>query len=564
MKIIINCALSLILTFPISLQAQEISHHWCSPVIPKPVHLLRAEGTFSFTPSTTVIADLNNSTIKKLAICITDSLSETTGLPLNVVDNTSKKESNFIALIIDEHSGQKTEEYNVTITSTSVTISASITTGAWWGFQTVRQLLQPSLNSKSQLTLPCMTVQDYPHFKYRGLMLDVSRHFFPIAFIKKYIDLMSFYKLNTFHWHLCDDQGWRIEIKKYPKLQEIASYRNETLIGHGRNLWPHYDSKRYGGYYTQEEVKEIVEYARLRHIIIIPEIELPGHCMGALAAHPELGCTGGPYKTATRWGIFSDVYCAGNEKTFEFLKNVLTEIVSLFPSTYIHIGGDEVHKKMWSNCPQCQKRITTEKLKNVDELQNYFVSRITTFLAEHNRRIIGWDEILEGGLPTSATIMSWRGIEGGIKAARSGHDVIMTPARKMYFDHYQSRAYEEPLAIGGHTTLKDVYDYDPVPPELNADDAKHILGAQANVWTEYIQTPEHVEYMTLPRALALAEICWTPAAKKNYEDFICRVNQSCSYLKSKNVSYSIHGLDGHICSKSPILTYVNDLLKYLL
>jgi hexosaminidase len=349
--------------------------------------------------------------------------------------------------------------------------------------------------------------------------------------------LMALYKFNYFHWHLTEDQGWRIEIKKYPKLAEVAAYRNETIVGHHSDRPHQFDGQRYGGYYTQEDIKEIVDHAGKHYVTIVPEIEMPGHSQAALAAYPELGCAGGPYEVATRWGIFKEVYCAGNEKTFEFLEGVLTEVIELFPGKYIHIGGDECPKDRWNECDRCQARIKEEGLEDENELQSYFTKRIETFLLAHDRRLIGWDEILEGGLAPEATVMSWRGTKGGIEAAKLNHDVIMTPTHFCYFDYYQSKEKSgEPLAIGGFLPLDTVYSFEPVPDELTVEEAKHILGAQGNVWTEYIKTPEHVEYMAYPRACALAEAVWTPKGNKNFNDFLKRMEEHYQRLNALNVN----------------------------
>ncbi|HNM28087.1 MAG TPA: family 20 glycosylhydrolase, partial [Saprospiraceae bacterium] len=340
-------------------------------------------------------------------------------------------------------------------------------------------------------TAPCCTIADAPRFAYRGLHLDVGRHFFPVEYIKRYIDLMAFHKVNVFHWHLTDDQGWRIEIKKYPKLNTVAVCRDSTLIGHNADQPRRFDGKPYCGFYTQEEIKEVVAYARERFITIVPEIEMPGHALAALSAYPELGCTGGPYKAAGSWGVFEDVFCAGNDETFRFVEEVLAEVCALFPGPYVHVGGDECPKTRWKNCPKCQARMKAEGLKDEHELQSYFIRRAENILAAHGKKLIGWDEILEGGLAPSATVMSWRGTEGGIAAAREHHDVIMTPTSNCYLDYYQSKNVDnEPLAIGGYLPIEQVYAYEPVPDELTPEETRYILGVQANVWTEYIDTPD--------------------------------------------------------------------------
>jgi len=366
--------------------------------------------------------------------------------------------------------------------------------------------------------------------------LDVSRHFFKVDAIKKWIDLLALYKINTFHWHLTDDQGWRIEIKKYPLLQSISAYRDETIIGHKRDSPHRFDGKRYGGYYTQEEVKAVVAYATQRHITIVPEIEMPGHALAALSAYPELGCTGGPYKAATYWGIFDDVYCAGNERTFTFLQNVLDEVLPLFPSRYIHIGGDECPKTKWKTCPKCQQRIKDEHLKDEHELQSYFIGRMEKYLNSKGRQIIGWDEILEGGLASGATVMSWTGEEGGIAAAKMHHNAIMTPEKYVYLDYYQSLYPSEPLAGGGYTPLSKVYNYEPITKELSGDEAQYIKGVQANAWSEYLASTTQAEHQIFPRILALAEIGWTTKGNKSYPNFLKRLRYEQPLLKQLHIN----------------------------
>jgi hexosaminidase len=431
------------------------------------------------------------------------------------------------------------EGYTLTIDDNGVTIAAPAGAGLFYGAQTLIQIFPTE--APAEIELPYVSISDSPRFAYRGLHLDVSRHMFPVEAVKKYIDLASRHKFNRFHWHLTDDQGWRIEIKKYPKLQEVGAYRDQTVIGHAGNPKEEkYDGKRYGGFYTQEEVKDVVQYAADRFITVIPEIEMPGHGLAALASYPELGCTGGPYKTGQTFGVFTDVYCAGKESTFKFMEAVLDEVIPLFPAKYIHIGGDECPKDAWKKCPNCQKRIKTEKLKDEHALQSYFVQRMEKYLNSKGKQIIGWDEILEGGLAPNATVMSWRGEEGGIEAAKQGHDVIMTPGKWCYFDHYQDTTGNEPLAIGGYLPVKLVYSYEPLPAQLTAEENKHIMGAQANIWTEYIPTPEHLEYMAYPRACALAEVVWSPREGRTYDDFLVRMATHVKRLDAWHVNYARH------------------------
>ncbi|MCK9452907.1 MAG: family 20 glycosylhydrolase [Bacteroidales bacterium] len=422
-----------------------------------------------------------------------------------------------------------------------LTIQANDAQGVFYGMQTLYQLFPTAFfeaaDKHSAWEIPLVTISDKARFAYRGMHLDVSRHFFSVDFIKQYIDLLAMYKYNTFHWHLTEDQGWRIEIKAYPKLTEIGGWRKETKIGHQWETPKQFDGQRYGGFYTQDEVREIVDYAASKYITVIPEIEMPGHAMAALAAYPELGCTGGPYAVQGEWGVFDDIYCS-RESTFIFLENVLTEVMEMFPSTYIHIGGDEAPKTRWKACPDCQKRIREEGLEDEAQLQSYFISRISKFLEKHERQIIGWDEILEGGLAPGATVMSWRGTEGGIAAAQMGHDVIMTPNSHCYYDHYQGNPSEEPLAIGGFTPLSQVYDFEPIPTALNSTEAKHIIGAQANVWTEYITDNDEVTYMILPRMVALSEVLWSPAKNRNWENFYNRLPAHFARYDALGLHYS--------------------------
>jgi hexosaminidase len=515
-------------------------------VIPQPVSVKAQTGHFTLKADTRVFFQKNNPDWEMAARYLLGVVQPATGFALiaQPLSNplTTQPRPNSIFLIEDA-SIKSAEGYTLTVEPTAVVIRAASATGAFYGVQTLRQLFPAALYSgkkaaKTEWKAPCCVIEDAPRFAYRGLHLDVGRHFFPVDFIKRYIDLLAAHKLNRFHWHLTEDQGWRIEIKKYPKLQTVAACRKETLIGHYNDQPWKFDGKEYCGFYTQEEVKEVVEYARQRFVTIVPEIEMPGHALAALAAYPELGCTGGPYATAPRWSVFEDVFCAGNDKVFEFLDNVLGEVSSLFPGTYIHIGGDECPKNRWKACTKCQRRIKAEKLKDEHELQSYFIKRIEKILTKYDKKLIGWDEILEGGLAPSATVMSWRGTDGGIAAAKAGHDAIMTPGSHLYFDHYQADPANEPLAIGGFTTIERTYSYEPVPDVLDETAAKHILGAQGNVWTEYMADPAYVEYMAYPRACALAEVVWTPKAGKNWPDFAERLKAHFKRLDALDVHYA--------------------------
>ena len=431
------------------------------------------------------------------------------------------------------------ESYRLSVTTEGITLNAADYAGLFYGLQTLSQLMPPDAVTSpdvSSFELPVLEIDDAPRFTSRGVHLDVARHFFPPEFIKHYIDLLALYKINRFHWHLTEDQGWRIEIEQYPKLTEVAAFREQTQIGHGLDEFQG-DGVRYGGFYTKDEIREIVAYAQARSVMIIPEIEMPGHATAALAAYPELACTEGPFEVAMTWGIFEDIYCP-YESTFEFLENVLLEVIDLFPGDYIHIGGDEAPKARWEESEYVQDLMGREGFNDVEQVQGYFIRRIEQFLNEHGKRLIGWDEIIEGGLPPNATVMSWRGTIGGIEASRRGHDVVMTPYSHLYLDYYQSADQEnEPFAIGGFLPLDTVYSYEPVPSQLRERDKTRIIGAQANVWTEYMKTGEHVEYMLLPRMLALAEVVWSPAEAKNFTNFLKRLEWHLDRFDALGVNY---------------------------
>jgi hexosaminidase len=431
--------------------------------------------------------------------------------------------------------GVPAEAYALRVSEGKIVVAGGSAAAVFYGIQT---LIQAENGSK---TLPAMTVRDQPAFAYRGMHLDVCRHFFDVDFVKRYLDLMAEHKMNRFHWHLTEDQGWRIEIKRYPRLTEVGAWRNASQVGpYGDQR---FDSARYGGFYTHDEVREIVAYAAARHITVVPEIELPGHARAALAAYPHLSCTGQELPVATGWGVFDDVYCAGNDSVFTFLEGVLDEVLALFPGEYVHIGGDECPKTRWHDCAKCQARLKAEGLADEHALQSYFIRRIEGYLNARGRQIIGWDEILEGGLAPNATVMSWRGEAGGIAAAKAGHDAIMTPGKPCYWDHYQSKDAGEPHAIGGFNPVESVFLYNPVPAELSAEEAKHILGAQANLWTEYVLTPAHAEYMILPRQLALAEVLWTgPRRSEDLPEFRIRATQRSRSLKARGFNVAPHFL----------------------
>jgi hexosaminidase len=514
--------------------AQDINPN--ANIIPAPVSVKKADGVFTLSRETIIQADTPSN---KAVVFFTDALQSNWGLHYNAAKADNTLNSNLIRLTSNGTDSLPAEGYHISITPQKITVTGK-GAGLFYGLQTLMQLIPAERNAS--VKIPCIEIDDYPRFGYRGLHLDVSRHFFSVSFVKKYIDLMAAYKLNTFHWHLTDDQGWRIEIKKYPLLTQVGSKRAQTMVGNFHDSDPQqFDNTPYGGYYTQEEVRDVVKYAADRYINIVPEIEMPGHSVAAIAAYPELSCDPAKaYKVAETWGGFDDVYCP-SEYTFNFMQDVLTEVMALFPSKYIHIGGDEVSKAAWRQSDFCQKLIKKLKLKNEEGLQSYFIQRIEKFVNSKGRSIIGWDEILQGGLAPNATVMSWRGEAGGIAAAKQHHNVIMTPGSGgVYFDHAQAKGNNEPLGIGGYAPLSTTYAYNPVSAQLTPDQQPYILGVQANLWTEYIATENKAEYMLLPRLLALSEIAWTPLANKNYKDFAeTRVPVHLNKLDAEGLNYRV-------------------------
>src|SRR5258706_2353874 len=487
------------------------------PVIPQPYEVSVDSGSFQFTDSTVIV--IPQFIIEGEGKYLQSRLENLFGKKLRI-ENATLLKGKYILLQQVDMDVKTGDYYRLNITDSSINIYGKGNEGIFWGIQTLLQLLGAN---DSSLKIPCCRIYDYPRYSWRGMHLDVCRHFFTKEEVKKYLDLLAFYKFNIFHWHLTDDQGWRIEIKKYPLLTQIGSVRKETVIGKPSDT-AKYDGKPYGGFYNQDDIKEIVAYAQERHITIVPEIEMPGHALAALSAYPQFSCCMEPLEPATTWGVFDDVYCAGNDSTFEFLENILSEVCELFPGKYIHIGGDECPKDRWMLCEKCQRRIKTENLKDEHELQSCVIGRIEKFLNSKGKQIIGWDEILEGGLAPNAAVMSWRGTDGGIEAAKQKHYVVMSPGKPCYFDHYQSKNKKsEPLAIGGYNPLDSVYLYEPTPSQLKEDEKNYILGAQGNVWTEYITDFNHVEYMSVPRMCALAEVLWTPSPKKEFKKFIVRL-----------------------------------------
>ena len=520
-------------------------------IIPKPNSVEITEGRFLIDDETSITA-LENLTSE--GEFLAEYLSKASNKAVQFNTNGDGK----IKLELDATLSSD-DAYKLVVTYDEVVITGKTNRAVFYGIQTLRQLVSTNFNEVH--TLPATVIMDAPRFGYRGMHLDVCRHYFSTDFIKRYIDLLAMHKMNTFHWHLTEDQGWRIEIKKYPKLTEIGAWRNGTIIGHNPGI--ENDQKVHGGFYTQEEVKEIVAYAAERHITVIPEIELPGHSSAAIAAYPSLSCfpeeptiiknnmiseaskeaqANGQIKLVQEsWGIYDDVYCAGKEETFTFVENVLEEVIALFPSEYIHIGGDECPKGNWERCPNCQKRMKENGLADEHELQSYFITRVEKFVNSKGKNIIGWDEILEGGLAPNATVMSWRGNEGGIAAAKDSHTVIMSPNTHCYFDHYQTESREtEPIAIGGFLPVEKVYAFDPIPEELEVEKHQFILGGQANLWTEYIETESHAEYMLLPRMTALSEALWTAKEDKNWDDFKIRLTDFRNTYDALGVNYGKH------------------------
>lgn len=513
-------------------------------VIPMPRSVEYHSGNFTISPETKFYTNFSAESRQALtdylegtslgSVPFAESATGNNGIELNLCDSS----------IVTGN-----EAYRIEIDKKGIRLSASTETGIFYGLQTLLQLL----NNSDNKTLPALTINDSPRFPYRGLHLDVSRHFFDKEFVKKQLDAMAYFKMNRLHWHLTDGAGWRIEIKKYPRLTSFAAWRpfdklNDWWVG-GRTFCEQDDPRAVGGYYTQDDIREVVAYAAERHITIIPEIEMPGHSEEVLATYPELSCSGKPYVNAD--------FCIGTEKTFEFLENVLLEVIDLFPSEYIHIGGDEASKSSWKTCPRCQKRMADEHLNSVDELQSYMIHRIEKFLNDHGRKIIGWDEIIEGGLSPTATVMSWRGEEGGIKAVKAGNQAIMTPGKYCYLDAFQDAPNTQPMAIGGYLTLEKVYSFEPVPDSLSTKEAELILGVQGNVWTEHIPTPEHYEYMIYPRILALAEIGWSPSEVKKWDNFHTRALQAVNMLREQG--YNPFPLEKEIGDKPESYQKVNHL-----
>jgi hexosaminidase len=520
-------------------------------IVPRPVSVTRQSGSFALGSRTVIFTDRADSAV---ADRFARSLAPATGFTLRVRVGAKPAGSRIVFQRASRDRTLGDEGYRLTVRTSGVTITAATAAGAFYATQTLRQLLSPDIYRAAPIArphawvIPAVTIGDRPRFPYRGMHLDVARHFMPKEFVKKYIDLLALHKMNRFHWHLTDDQGWRLEIRKYPKLTAIGAWRDSTIIGHQTSDTVNavFDRTRHGGFYTQDDVREIVAYAADRFVTIVPEIEMPGHSQAAVASYPFLGNVGDTIRPWTMWGVTSYILNP-SDTTIRFMQDVLTEVMELFPGPFIHVGGDEAPKTQWRNSPRAQYLIdslhlrdpadTPRSFKSEDRLQSWFTTRMDSFLAAHHRRLVGWDEILDGGLAPNAVVMSWRGLEGGINAARAGHDVIMTPGSYTYFDHYQASPDSEPLAIGGFLPLDSVYLYEPVPTGLEPEYAKHILGAQAQMWTEYIEGPKQVEYMAYPRAAALAEVLWTPRDERDLSDFRRRLAVHERRLNALDVNY---------------------------
>ncbi len=504
-------------------------------IIPYPVILHPSTGFFRLSGNTALRCDSDTLPIRRY---LAERIEKATGIVLK--SETSLLNGNTIDLKIDKQKHILPEAYSLKISTNRVEISGASYAAVLYGVQTLLQLFPPDIWRDIPLPgidwkVPCVFVEDFPRFCWRGLMLDCARHFMPINSIKRLLDLMAFYKFNSFHWHLTEDQGWRIEIRKYPLLTKIGAWRKQTVVNHECNRPQYFDGVPHGGFYSQQDVKEIVQYAKERAINVMPEIEMPGHSQAAIAAYPHLGNLKEKLQVSSNWGVHKNIFNV-EDATIQFLQDVLTEVMELFPSKFIHIGGDEVPKDQWKASKLAQAKMKKLKLKNEEELQSWFIKQMDIFLTKNGRRLVGWDEILEGGLAKNATVMSWRGERGGVEAAKAGHDVIMAPNQFTYFDHYQA-THNEPLATGGFLPLEKVYSFEPVPNELTAKEAKHILGAQGQIWTEYISTFQKVEYMAFPRACALAEVLWSQQKDKNYENFLVRLKENLRHLNVLGVQY---------------------------
>ncbi len=510
-------------------------------LIPMPMKAQRQRGQFTLKPQARILVD---AVARQTGGFLAERLRKSTGFEFNLEEtsDSAPAKGDILLTTEDAQANLGPEGYTLSVTPDSVVIRATASAGLFYGMQTLLQLFPPNIFSREAVqgcdwTAPCVRIQDKPRFKWRGFMLDCARHFFTKQEVERVLDAMAMHKLNMFHWHLTDDQGWRIEIKEYPLLTKVGAWRHSIGFGLGPKSSTAYGPDgRYGGFYTQDDIRQIVAYAQARHITIVPEIEMPGHCSAALSAYPQYSCFGGPYNTDMRGKISEGAYCAGKDQTFEFLENVLSEVIDLFPGKYIHIGGDEVKKQNWSRCPLDQARMKEEGLKTERDLQGYFIRRIEKFLNSKGRTLIGWSEILEGGLAKNAVVMDWIG--GAIPSAREGHDVVMTPTSNCYFDYYQSTNHTtEPRAIGGYLPLSKVYSFEPIPAGLEPRYQSHVLGAQANLWTEYVPNLKHAEYMMFPRLAALAEVAWSPKSARNYASFLRRLKTHEQRLDQLGINY---------------------------
>jgi hexosaminidase len=571
-----SIAWAVIAPHPLSAQVPR-PHRY--PIIPAPAHLSARPGEFTIGPRTRIVLGSPDDTeLQRIADFLAGPLRLATGfeLPIGASREANGRGEILIRLTDAADARPQTrpwdwadrlpEGFRLSVEPLRIRLEAASHAGLFRGVEALRQLLPPAFETAyrewneadwysagtanhsatpttpTRWSVPAVEIEDSPRFPWRGMHLDVGRHYFPVPFIREYIDMLAAYRMNVFHWHLTEDQGWRIQIMRYPRLTSVGSVRRETMVD--RNFDPHVgDATPYGGFYTQDEIRAIVDYAAARYVTIVPEIEMPGHSVAALAAYPELGCSPGPFEVSTVWGVTDDIYCP-TERTFEFLENVLTEVMQLFPGRYIHIGGDEAPKRAWQQSGYAQFLIQRENLAGEDQLQSWFLRRIERFLDQHGRRLVGWDEILEGGLTPRATVMSWRGMDGGIDAARQDHDVVMTPTSPVYFDYYQGDPAQEPPANGGLNPLERVYAFEPMPEEIDPSLAHHILGTQGNVWTEYMKTPEYVEYMAFPRLIALAEVAWSPASDRDWRNFASRLGHNLERLDALGVNYRIPDVDG--------------------
>ncbi|WP_430816654.1 family 20 glycosylhydrolase [Carboxylicivirga sp. RSCT41] len=534
------CIILLVAAFTFSCQQpeKESGHHL--NIIPQPNELRLNEGYFEISSSTLLVYKGLDKSVLNTVSYFQSFLNSTAGFNLELIDDQPSE--NYIIFKIDSGIVDNTEGYFLEVSSKKIEIIAASARGLFYAIQSIRQILpegpgQTRLAADTKWIIPALSIKDYPRYSYRGLNLDVSRHFYPVEVIKKQLDLLALYKINVFHWHLTDDQGWRIEIKKYPQLTSIGSRRSKTLIGHAATIPQKYDNEPYEGYYTQEQIKDIVNYANERHISIIPEIEMPGHALAALASYPELGCTGGPYEVATRWGSFDDVICAGKESSYVIIKDILSEVAQLFPGEYIHIGGDESSTLRWRNCNHCQKCMTDNMLATENELANYFIRRVQQIVEDLGKKMAGWDEVMTDKTLSNATIIVWQDDAEIKQAIHNNNKIVKSPNNFLYFDHYQSEPQNHPLAIGGYTPLKDVYSYEPETGDLSHDEERSIIGLQANCWSEYMTDSDQLEFMLYPRLCAFSEICWTTTEQKDRSVFMQKLDQHLERLGTLGISY---------------------------